>query len=127
MSLKYILVIWFGAMWGFLAVMNAKRIFTEHQGNTFWEIHTLPLALIAVVLDVLFNLLFGTVMFLELPKYFAKEWLFSWRVQRHVEAYMHGKVVDGKSATWRQKLALFWGKQLNIVDPRHIEYVGPPW
>lgn len=118
--MKYIIVLWFGSLWGFLAVMNGKRIFKEHPDNVFWSAHTFPLALIEVVLDVLFNIIFGTVMFLELPQYQKKEWLFSWRVQRHVD-----DATLGAPHSWRHPLALWWGSQLNIVDGEHIKGLLP--
>lgn len=104
--------------------MNAKRIFTEHPDNYFWNIHTLPLALIEIVLDVLFNAVFGTVMFLELPQYQDREWRFSWRVQRHVD-----NAIFGSTTTWRHSVAIWWAKQLNVVDSAHINLAGirPPW
>lgn len=61
--------------------------------------------------DVLFNLMKGTRIFKELPRW--GEWMFSSRVQRHVD----------ESDGWRKETALSWALVLNAIDPsgEHIK------
>ena len=94
-------VLFFAVHWSYVAIMAAKRV----QMTAYWRVILYPLAAFGLALDVAFNLTFGTVMFVELPR----EWLFSHRVQRHVTS-------DG----WRLSLALFFAKQLNVFDD-HIK------
>ena len=99
--IKFILILWLGTVYSFVAVMNAKRLRIASRLTTFWYVHLLPLAVVGLVFDALFNILFGSVMFLERPR----EWLFSARVQRHY-----------KTEGWRGRLAGFWKTQLNAID-----------
>lgn len=103
--------VWFGVIWAYVAVMHAKMRLPEL--TLFWKVHMLPLALIGLALDLVFNYTFGWLMFLEWP-WSTGEPLFSGRVQHH---YRHG---DG----WRLKLASFWARQLNQMDPGHIRRGG---
>jgi hypothetical protein len=57
------------------------------------------------VLDVLFNLTFGTLLYRELPR----ELLFTSRCKRHI-------VGTGS----RQRMAAFWQRQLNPWDEGHV-------
>lgn len=99
--IKLMVILWFGTVWSFVAVMNAKRLRIASRLTTFWYIHLMPLAVIGLVGDALFNILFGSVMFVERPH----EWLFSDRVQRHY-----------RTEGWRGRMAGFWAKNLNAVD-----------
>lgn len=97
--------LWFGVHWAFVAVMHANAVRKRGSLSTYWLVTLLPLAVIGVLLDVAFNLTFGTLMYLELPR----ELLFTARCQRHIRG-------SGR----RQRLAAFWAKQLNQFDAGHI-------
>lgn len=96
--------VWFGACWSFVAVMHAKVVIERGGLSLFWKVNIAPLAVLGLLLDAAFNVTFGTVLFRELPR----ELLFSARVQRH----------------WRadkgDRMAAFWARQLNAIDPDHV-------
>lgn len=98
--------LYFGVTGCFVLVIHAKILRDAGRLNLFWTINVLPWAVAGLVLDAAFNVTAGTVMFLELPR----EWLFSARVQRLY-----------RKSGWRQKLAGFWARQLNQIDPTHIK------
>lgn len=98
--------LWFGTTGLYVLVMHAKKLRDASGLNLFWTVSLLPWAVLAVALDVLFNLVVGTICFAELPH----EWLFTHRVQRHVN----------QSAGWRLNVALFWMRQLNQIEPNHV-------
>jgi hypothetical protein len=91
----------------FAAVMHAKAIIDREE-----EIHGLflyPLyvgAVIALLLDFLFNVFCGTWIFKELPR----ELTFTARCKRHYVG------MAGKNKT----KAKWWAAQLNKFDPGHI-------
>jgi hypothetical protein len=97
--------IWLGVHWSFVAVMHANAVRKRGELSTYWLVMLLPLAVVGLLLDVAFNLTFGTVMYLELPR----ELLFTARCQRHF-----------RGERWRQRLAAFWAKQLNAFDSGHV-------
>lgn len=99
--------VWLGVHWIYVAVMHAKAVMARSSLSLYWKVHLFPLAIIGFALDIAFNVLFGTLMFREIPK----ELLFSSRVQRHVR----------NGQTKRLGLAMFWAKQLNAFDPDHIK------
>jgi hypothetical protein len=97
--------------------MYAKHNWTRL--SLFWKVNIAPIALCGALLDVAFNWTFGF-MFLDVPPLIKHEirgrtitvpegW-FSSRVQR---IYSTG---DG----WRLRLATFWKRNLNLIDPGHI-------
>jgi len=91
----------------FIIVMRAKAIRDEGAKITlFWRVGVWPWAIIGVALDVAFNVVAGTVMFLELPH----EIMFTSRSKRHVR----------EAKGWRLAIALFWQKQLNQISPGHV-------
>lgn len=100
--------VWLGVHWSYLAVMHAKAVFERQGLSLYWKVHILPLAVVGLGLDLLFNVVFGTLMFRELPH----ELLFSSRVQRHVRR---------QPADWRRDLAMFWARALNTFDADHIK------
>jgi hypothetical protein len=93
--------LWFGVHWAFVAIMHAKAV--RSQLTLYWKVMLWPLAAIGLALDVAFNVVFGSLMFLELPR----ELLFTSRCQRHAHK--------------GSRLALWWAKQLNAFDPGHIK------
>lgn len=100
--------VWLGVVWAYIAVMHAKAVNERSGLSLFWKVHVLPLAVVGLVLDGVFNLTFGTLMFRELPH----ELLFSARVQRHARR---------QPADRRRDLAMFWARQLNTFDSEHIK------
>jgi len=91
-------------LWVFyLAVMNLKR--NEAQLTPVAKAFGYPILWLGLVLDFLFNVIVGTVVFVELPK----EWLLTGRLQRHLR--------DGKE-DWRDGVARwFCHNFLNPFDP----------
>ena len=84
----------------YLAVMSLAR---HEKYNLFQKIIFYPIVVIGLVVDVLFQISVGTVLFLEEPK----DWLFTARLIRHV-----------KKDNWRGKLARFMCKNLlDLFDP----------
>jgi hypothetical protein len=72
-----------------------------------WTAWFNPLFYIFVILDVVYNIVVGSVLFWEWPK----EWLFTTRVQRRVD--------QGDNH------AIFIGHVLNRLDPNHIKRLPP--
>jgi hypothetical protein len=97
--------LWVSVIWAFIAVMHAKLIVEREKLTLFWRVHMVPLALVGIVLDALFNLVFGTIMFRERPH----ELLFTSRVKRH-------SLGSGR----RKRLADWWARNLNQIDPGHV-------
>lgn len=103
--LKTLVIIWVAVLWAYPLVMAARAAQQAGTLTLFWKVHLYPLAIVAIALDVAFNLTFG-MMFLEAPR----ELLFSSRVERHFR----------KSSGWRLDLATFWARNLNVFDARHV-------
>jgi hypothetical protein len=106
----YAAALWFGVTGIYVLVMHAKSLRETGGLSTFWMVNILPWAVVGLLLDVAFNVTFGTLMFRELPR----ELLFTSRVQRH---YM----TDGS----RGRMAAFWARQLNQIDATHIHEPHP--
>lgn len=64
---------------------------------------------VGVLADVVFNVVWGTLIFRELPR----ELLFTSRVKRHCRE-------SASSSEWRYKKACNWRDFLNAVDKNHI-------
>lgn len=87
----------------YLAIMNLKGKY-KHMGASAKTLGTILLA-VGVFFDFAFNLLVGTVFFLDLPR----EFLFTARLKR----YKYGEY-----ASWRKKLANFFCEEfLDPFDP----------
>jgi len=99
-------VVVFWATWAFyVSVMGLKATRDRHRARgreVPWAFRALayPTLGLFVIVDVLFNAVYGTVMFLELPK----EWLFTARVSRWNDT-------EG----WRGALARWLCE--NLLDP----------
>lgn len=66
--------------WGmYLSVMNLMRV--KETLTTETKFFAYPLAAVGVIADFLYNVVIGTVLFLELPQ----EYLLTKRLQRHLE------------------------------------------
>jgi len=101
-AFAFVLIGWFGTVWGFVAVMNLKRIMVRAKLSLFWRVNLFPLGVVALLGDVVFwNFVLGTIMYAELPR----EWTFSERVQRHY-----------RTKGWRGKVSAFWAGRLNEID-----------
>lgn len=94
-----VVYLFIASMWSqYLAVMNMKR---NHKKLTLTaKLWAYPIAAAALISDVLFNFIFGTVAFIELPQ----EWLFTYRCSRHLN-----------DSGWRGKIARWFCR--NFMDP----------
>lgn len=97
--------LWFGVHWLYVVAMAAKQAVVADKLTTYLWVMLAPAALLGLVLDVAFNVIFGTIVFRELPR----EWLFTSRCRRHIQG-----------AGSRQRMARWWAKQLNPFDQGHI-------
>lgn len=92
----------------YLAIMNLM----ENRAELNWVAWILvaPTLLLGLVFDVLLNLIVGSILFVELPQYQNKEWLFTGRVSRH--KYL------APADSWRERIAFFiCGKLLDPFAP----------
>lgn len=99
---------WFTLVWGFIVVMHAKQLRDSGvELSWFWKwlAGVAYLAVIASVLDFAFNVVAGTLMFVELPH----EIMFTQRTKRHVS-----------DEGWRGSVARFWARNLNQISPGHV-------
>lgn len=113
--LSIYLVGWFFA---FSYAGRIRRIRQRGKGyNYSWWISGLLYLFISVgaICDTLFNWIYGTIIFRELPK----EWLFSSRVRRwchRIDVLPENWLMEDK----RYAHALLWKERLNRVEPGHI-------
>lgn len=87
----------------------AHAMMLQKQNINFSRTIKIPLYIYlyaGVTMDVLFNVIVGSIIFREIPR----EWLFTTRVQRHVTA-----------DDWRRGKAYNWAQKLNKVDPGHVK------
>ena len=98
---------WFTLMGSYVLAMHVKKLRDEGTDiPLFWLVNVLPWVMLGLALDVAFNLVAGTLMFVELPR----ELLFTARCKRHFRA----------GEGWRLELAQWWARALNTWDPTHI-------
>jgi hypothetical protein len=102
MNIIYLILIGYlfmGFTWfGYLAMMHLKH--NEAHINKAVKFFGLPWAVFYYGVDVLFNMILGTIFFLEIPR----EFLFTARVSRHL-----------KDEGFRGKIARFFCR--NMLDP----------
>lgn len=72
----------------FMGIKTHRVMLKEKLGIVWYGLY--PLFVVALLLDVLFNLIIGTLYYRELPKIFMLkfwkgEWLFTARCQRHLK------------------------------------------
>jgi len=92
-----------GVMWIlFLAVMSLRV--NQNEVSSVAKIWAYPILVIGLVADALFNIILGTLFFVELPH----EILFTARCERHID----------KSTGWRHNLAKWFCR--NFLDPFDI-------
>ncbi len=84
----------------YLAVMNLKRARDKGTLPNAAKCFGYPILIVGYVLDILFNLIVGTVLFLELPR----EFVFTSRLSRHLS-----------SNGYKFKVAIWICK--NLLDP----------
>jgi len=114
MWLLWLIVSTAGLFWGtcilFIAVMQCKTLYDRDELTLFWKIIIIPAAVVGITMDCLFNVVFGTIVFRELPR----EWLFSHRV------YRHWNVAPWKEQKRNVAIAQFFVTNLNLIDPGHV-------
>ena len=97
---------WFLLIGAFILVMHVKHLRDDGTKLTlFWKVNIWPWAIVGIALDIAFNLIAGTILYLELPR----ELMFTSRCKRHID-----------SQDWRRSIALWWQRQLNQIDPGHV-------
>jgi hypothetical protein len=106
--------IWFYTVWGFFALVHAQAVMLR-GGGEWWIRHLAPLLVLFIPADALFNLLFGSYIFKELP-HWPEEFLFSKRVERH---FLN---VLGESSPEQQAAGSRWHDRLRAVDPIGHDY-----
>lgn len=85
------------------------------ESGSAWKFY--PMAVVMIPLDIVFNLIWGTILFRELPR----EFLFSTRVERHYRACpMNTASGELMPRSHQDYEALYWADWLNKRDPRHI-------
>ena len=107
MEIAGIILLIFGGLVQFwtmyLAVMNLKR--NRDKATTTAKVFAYPMIAVGLIIDVLFNVFIGSLLFLELPQF--DRLLFTARLSYHKD--------DGN---WRQSIARwFCDNFLNPFDP----------
>jgi len=87
----------------YLAIMALKRARDRGTLTTTSKVFGYPILARGVLMDVLYNVVVGTVIFVDVPR----EWMFTSRLQRYIRA-----------GGWRGKVA-YWmcHRLLNAYDP----------
>lgn len=106
----------FIAVWSYVFVtgwffaISYARMLQDKDVTFTWHIKAPLYFYLAVgaVADFIFNVLVATVIFVELPR----ELLFTDRVKRHV--------TKGNKRQYRFKLAQYFKRTLNKIDPGHV-------
>lgn len=97
---------WFVLLWGFVLAMHVKHLRDSGVKLTkFWYVNLWPIVAVATLLDFAFNMVAGTIMYVELPH----ELMFTIRCRRHVN-----------DESWRGSVARFWRRQLNQISAGHV-------
>jgi hypothetical protein len=110
----YVVLAWYVLMGAFVLVMHAKALRDSGTRlSTFWVVNLMPWAFVGLVLDAAFNATAGTFMFLELPR----ELLFTSRCKRW---FAVGPEETSELWRHRYRVARWWARQLNQIDPGHV-------
>lgn len=99
----YVLLYLYGFFLGFLAYSSAKQAWFRLKIGV--RVLLIPAFLFFGLIDVVFNITAGTLLFLEVPR----DLTFSQRCSRHL-----------CDAGWRGKVANAFAVPLNAIDPNHI-------
>lgn len=95
---------------GFMGAMHAREMRANGILSDWWRRAIALAFIVCALLDIAFNLLPGTYIFREWPKW--GEWMFSSRVKRHFYRSVQGSEEYETAARWQRRL--------NAVDPDHI-------
>ena len=104
--------LWFSTFEGFLGAIKAKELEKARLLRKSKVLYnTTRINVIRFIIrDVLFNLLWGTIIYREFPR----EFLFTSRTKRHFYD-LHKKSTYGQ-----KKAAAAWALILNIVEDKHV-------
>jgi hypothetical protein len=110
--------------WGFLAAIKLKELKARGELTPFWMTGGYILYPTFLVLDALFNIIWGSIIFKELPRLWGKdrELLFTDRCKRHYRAVARASVTTIHTAKTmkRYRTALRWKNRLNVIEEDHI-------
>lgn len=104
--LVFIINTFFLAIWLFTGGIHAKGMYERGKLDGFLKWAYAPLVVVVIVLDVVFNVIYGTVIYRETPR----EWLFTTRTKRHLN----------NSIGHQFEAAKRWAYRLNAIDPGHV-------
>lgn len=95
---------------GFVFVFSVKHLLAAGAWCP-WYVKAIAYVWLVLggIADVLFNIVWGSLIFRELPK-LPHELTMTARVRRHF----------AKGSGWRQAKAAKWASMLNAVDPGHV-------
>jgi hypothetical protein len=119
--------LFFLANYGFLACIQLKNMRDAKVLNKYWTGIGYTLVPIFLFIDFLFNVIWGSIIFKELPKipplvkWDERELLFTDRCKRHFRAVQYyPNRLHTERTMKRYRAALRWKDRLNVVDPGHI-------
>ena len=95
----------FMAVWLFTGGIHAKQMFEADKLDNFLAWIYTPLVVVVILVDVFFNLTWGSLIYRERPK----EFLFTTRTKRHMKSKGH-----------QLEAAKKWAYRLNAIDPGHV-------
>lgn len=105
----------------FIIWLKESIIRNRWESNSIAKLIFYPLAVVFVLCDAAFNIVYAPWMFLERANKHGEGWLFTSRLKWHIEDGRK-RVVMWKAPTWRTKLSAFLCKRfLHPVDPGHCE------
>ncbi len=90
----------------FTAGIHAKQMYEKGHTDGFLRWIYAPLVVVVILIDVVFNAVWGTLIFREPPH----EWLFTTRVKYHIK----------HPVTRKYESARIWADRLNWIDPGHV-------
>ena len=110
--------------WLFHGAVHAKGMMERGELDSFSTWMWSPGVVVVLLLDFTWNVLWGSIIFRELPQLHKKEVLFSSRVQRMCDQYEFdrefGTATNKALTKAQQDAALVWAMRLNRIDPGHI-------
>lgn len=107
-----VLVVWFGVHWCYVLTMQAQDMRRRGTLNPYWLVHLGPTAIVGLLLDVVFNLTVGTLLYaFDLPR----ELLFTLRTRRNAL-----RTGGDRLNRWRGRMGQWWKRQLNAVREGHV-------
>lgn len=124
----FVIKLWFITHWGFLACIKLKEMKAAGTLNKYWMHVGIPIVPIFLVCDVLFNVIWGTIIYRELPrippfvKWEEREWLFTDRCKRHYRAvaYSMPTTIHSPKTMKRYRASVRWKIRLNVIEANHI-------